>query len=94
MATNWLSPEFYFGKVIAFTPDPVDYRGGIVHNKARHFGECIAAVPGAPIGPREIPTLRLRVRGRSGRVVHIGVIENFVDVYESYREAKEKDNRS
>lgn len=92
MADHWLSPDYYLGKVVAFTPDPVHYAGGLVENDKRYFGEVIRAQRAEDYGAGKIPDMALRIRGRSGKTINVTVIGNFVSVYSSYADATVRDH--
>jgi hypothetical protein len=81
-------PAKFVGKVCAFYAKPGMVQRGIpVAGATRHIGAVIAAKPLPPAQPGDIPNFNLTVRGRSGRVAEVSMVDQHANLFDTWHEA-------
>jgi hypothetical protein len=83
------------GKVATF----YELRNGMVHHglpmqgAKMLVGQVVSAKPWADADPGAIPNALLTVRGRSGRTMDVHLVEQYVQLFDTWAEALEEQTR-
>lgn len=78
----------FVGKIAAFYPKPGAVKSGLpVSGAARYVGAVVGAKPSAPTKRGSIPDFELTIRGKSGRIATVSMVENYVNLFETWHEA-------
>lgn len=82
-------PSKYVGKICAFYPKPGQVKKCLPVPGAvpRVIGAVIASNPTTNAQPGDIPNHILTVRGRSGRIAEVSMVEQYANLFDTWHEA-------
>lgn len=78
----------FVGMIAAFYPSPTMVKLCLPQpNAKRYHGTVIAASPDVPAQPSAISDFALSVRGRTGKVARVSLVNHYVSLYRTWPEA-------